>query len=104
MGRLPSTVVLAGVLAGCHDPVTEGGVVMQSDLVIPVDADRVLVAYNPGPLPPMSGNFETMTVGDNVDSRSFPISIGFTSAGGTPDFSITVQLLHGVNQFGAPNI
>ena len=59
MGRLLSMAVLAGTVAGCHDPVTEVVVVMQSDLAIPADAESVNVSFNPGPLPPMIGGFET---------------------------------------------
>ena len=45
-----------------------------------------------------------MNIATPLDSGLFPLSVGFTSSGATPNFSITVQLLHGLNQFGAPNI
>jgi hypothetical protein len=104
MGRLLSMAVLAGMLAGCHDPVTEVVVVMQSDLAIPTDADRIIVSFNSGIFPPMIGGFDTTNREGNLFGRSFPLSLGFTSGGGTSTFSITVQLLHGTNQAGAPNI
>jgi hypothetical protein len=84
--------------------VTEVVVVVQSDLTIPTDTDGVIASFNPGPLPPMIGGFETRNINDPLEDHSFPVSLGFTSAGTTPNFSITVQLLHGVRQGGTASI
>lgn len=105
MGRLLSVLALVGVVCGCHDPVTEVVVVMQSDLAIPAETETLSFSANQGPVPPMNGGFGLTAEGStSLFGFTFPLSIGFTSGGGTPNFSITLQLMHGVNQFGAPNI
>jgi hypothetical protein len=101
MGRLPTVLVLVGVVCGCHDPVTEVVVVMQSDLSIPAETESVAFSVNPGPVSPGIGSFPQ---GSSLFGRAFPLSIGFTSGGETPNFSITLQLLRAVNQFGVASI
>src|SRR5262249_55162776 len=104
MWRLVPALVSLVVLAGCHDQVTEEGVVMPSDRVVPADADAVGLSFNPGPFPPSMQSFDSKMLAKDLRGLPFPLSIGFTSGGATPNFSITVQLFHGVNQGGTQNI
>jgi hypothetical protein len=104
MGRLLSMLVLVGALAGCHDPVTEVVVVMPSDLEFPGDAENMSISYNTGPLPPMIGGFGRATQGTPLFGLTSPLSLGFASGGEASSFSLTIQLFHGVNQVGMPNI
>ena len=102
MGRLEPAVLLVA-LAGCHDPVTEVVVVIESDLSIPAEADRVDTSFAFGSAPPFNGNPGTTTVVTSLEGRRFPISVGFTSRGSMPNFSTTVQVLHGIDEGGQPN-
>jgi hypothetical protein len=108
MGRpvpaLSLSLLLSAAVASCHDPVTEVVVVMQSDLSIPGEAQRIAVSYNAGPLPPLIGGVAVTTMNELLYGRTFPLSIGFTSGGNTSSFSITTQLLKGVNQGGSDDI
>jgi len=86
----PALLLLA--VAGCHDPVTEVVLVLESDLVLPNDADTLQVATIAGPSAPAVNDFNVFTTQASLFGVAFPLSIGFSS-GGTQSFSLTVQLL-----------
>jgi len=94
--------MLLAAAAGCHEPVTEVVVVLQSDLRVPTETDGILVSVNPGSVAP-TAQLSMLATTQVISELAFPLSIGFTSEGTTPNFSITVQLQHGVTQF-APTI
>src|SRR5262249_7000477 len=78
----------SGLATGCHDPITEVVVLLESDLVVPNDANLIEVQAQAGTLAPMTfggGNFLS-------SDQHFPMSIGFTSGGSTDVFSFTVAL------------
>jgi hypothetical protein len=100
MGRLVPVLLLFAALAGCHDPLTEVVLVFESDLNIPVDTNAVQISFRPGPEPPQIGDFETQTSLSPLDGLRFPVAVGVTSAGNTPDFSVTVQFMPGFNEPG----
>lgn len=77
---------LAG--AGCHEPVTEVVLVLDSDLAVPADADTIQV----------TGDFESPLgineiAGTPAALEGFPLSVAFVSTGAqTPGFSVTINL------------
>jgi len=81
------------VVAGCHDPLTEVVLVLESDLAIPAEVDTLQMGIAAGPTAPMVGNFQTVPTQFFLTGNFFPLSVGFGSAGGTSSFSLTVQLL-----------
>jgi len=100
MGRLVPVLVLFAALAGCHDPLTEVVLVFESDLTIPVDTNAVQIFSRPGPVPPQIGDFETQPSLSPLEGLHFPVAVGVTSGGTTPDFSVTVQFMHAFNEPG----
>jgi hypothetical protein len=87
----PALSLLA--VAGCHDPVTEVVLVLESDVVVPLEADMLQLATIAGPSAPVLNDFNAVTTQDPLFSGAFPLSMGFGSAGATRAFSVTVQLL-----------
>ena len=93
-------LALSAALAGCQEPLTQVVVVLQSDLVVPTETDGIQTAVAEGPFAPMFGGagFTSFAPVGN----GFPLSIGVTSEGATPSFSIRVQLLVGFSQHLLP--
>jgi hypothetical protein len=92
--------IAAAVLAGgCHDP-TEIVVVVDSDLRIGVDFDRVdfmLFTANPNRFPPGAGLHV-------ADGYVLPATLGLVpQQGGAQVFDIMVSARHGLGPFGPEN-
>jgi hypothetical protein len=96
-------VLLASVVAGCRPSITEVVVVLQSDLVVPADADAIQVAMDAGPAAPMIGQRGAAAIMNGL-TAGFPLAIGFTSGGMTPNFSLVVQLQLQSRAGGPPSI
>jgi hypothetical protein len=94
--RIPPSglsLLLLASLAGCHDPLTEVVLVVQSDLEVAAETDGVFVFASDGPFAPDSRAAGLSSGGPLAGD--FPLSLGINSAGGTSTFSITVELLKG---------
>ena len=100
---VPALLVLLAAVAGCRQSITEVVVVLQSDLVVPADADAIQVAMNAGPAAPLIGE-RGATGTMNGLTTQFPLAIGFTSEGMTPNFSLVVQLQLQSSTSGPPSI
>jgi hypothetical protein len=81
-------------LAGCRDALSQVVVVLQSDLVVPTDADGIQTVVVAGPVAPSPSDFGAF-FGSGQLTSSFPLSFGVNSGGDTSSFSFTVQLMHG---------
>lgn len=94
-------LLAAFLLAGCHDPLTQVVLVVQSDLRPPTEVDGMDVAAIQGPYAPIVQPFFNST---GVPLGQFPLSVGFTSQGMAESFSITVRLFRGTTQVFNPTI
>jgi hypothetical protein len=93
-------LLAAFLLAGCHDPLTQVVLVIQSDLKPPTEVDGMDVAAIQGPYAPQVQPFFNNT---GIPLGQFPLSVGFTS-GNTDSFSITIRLFRGTTQSVNPTI
>jgi hypothetical protein len=87
-------LLLSPALAGCRDSLSQVVVVLQSDLVVPTDADGIQTVVVGGPVAPSSTDFGAF-FGSGQLTSGFPLSFGVNSGGETSSFSFTVQLLDG---------
>jgi hypothetical protein len=90
-----SSLSLMAVLAGCHDPLTQVVVVLQSDLDVPAETDGIVIIGSEGRFAPDNNAASVHSEGQLF--VGFPLSVGVNSAGGTSTFSMTVQLLQGLS-------
>jgi hypothetical protein len=95
------SLLAAFLLAGCHEPLTQVVLVIQSDLKPPTEVDGMDVAAIQGPYAPQVQSFFG---GSGFPLGQFPLSVGFTSHGMTESFSITVRLFRGTTQVVNPAI
>ena len=95
------SLLAAFLLAGCHEPLTQVVLVVQSDLSPPTEVDGMDVAAIEGPYAPQVNPFFN---GSGIPLGPFPFSVGFTSMGKTDSFSIVVRLFRGTTQVVNPSI
>jgi hypothetical protein len=94
-------LLAAFLMAGCHDPLTQVVLVVQSDLKPPTEVDAMDVAAIEGPYAPMVQQFFSPS---GIPLGQFPLSVGFSSQGRTDSFSIVVRLFRGTTQVFNPAI
>jgi hypothetical protein len=96
-----ASLLAAFLLAGCHDPLTQVVLVVQSDLRPPTEVDGMDVTAVEGPYAPIVNSFFN---GTGIPLGQFPLSVGFSSQGATDSFSIVVRMFRGTTQVVNPAI
>ena len=94
-------LLAAFLLAGCHEPLTQVVLVIQSDLKPPTEVDGMDVAAIQGPYAPQVQSFFG---GSGIPLGQFPAVRRVHVARNVGEFSITVRLFRGTTQVVNPAI
>src|SRR5262245_5870426 len=83
---------LLSVVTGCREDLTQVVVVLQSDLVVPTEADGIQTRVTDGPFAPDQSGFGPGFFGGGLLTSGFPLSFGVNTGGQSSTFSFNVQL------------